>query len=56
MGKPLDPTEAQVEQMNRETALEAPEQHKLENGKLMLHLGSNALLLIKVANVDHGRS
>ncbi len=48
IGKPLDPTEAQVEQMNRETALESPEQQKLENGKLPLHLGSNALLLIKV--------
>jgi xylan 1,4-beta-xylosidase len=48
IGKPLDPTEAQVEQMNRETALEAPEQQKLENGKLPLHFGSNALLLIKV--------
>jgi xylan 1,4-beta-xylosidase len=48
IGKPLDPTEEQVEQMNRDTAIEAPEQRKLEDGKLALHLGSNALLLIKV--------
>lgn len=48
LGKPLDPTEAQVEQMNRETAIGNPEQRTLENGKLTLQLGSNALLLIKV--------
>jgi xylan 1,4-beta-xylosidase len=48
MGKPVDPTEAQVEQMNRATALGAPEQRKLSNGSLTLQLGSDALLLIKV--------
>ncbi|WP_254062197.1 glycosyl hydrolase family 39 [Acidobacterium sp. S8] len=48
MGSPLDPTDAQVEQLNRETALGDPEQRKLENGKLDLTLGPNALLLIKV--------
>jgi xylan 1,4-beta-xylosidase len=49
MGKPVSPTEAQVEQMNRETAFGPPEQHRLDNGKLTLQLGSNALLLIKVS-------
>lgn len=48
MGKPLDPTEAQVEQLNRESALPAPEQTSLHDGKLNLTLTPNALVLIKV--------
>jgi xylan 1,4-beta-xylosidase len=48
MGKPLDPTPAQVEQLNRETALPAPEQSALKNGNLELQLTPNALVLIKV--------
>ena len=32
MGKPLDPTEKQVEELNRETALGAPEVRELQNG------------------------
>ncbi|MEA3006211.1 MAG: xylan 1,4-beta-xylosidase, partial [Acidobacteriaceae bacterium] len=48
MGKPLDPTPAQVEQMNRETALPSAEQTHLTNGKLELPLEPNALVLIKV--------
>jgi len=48
MGSPLDPTDAQVDELNRETALGDPERRKLENGKLDLTLGPNALLLIKV--------
>lgn len=48
MGSPLDPTEAQVEQLNRETALGEPEQRSLRDGKLDLTLGPNALLLIQV--------
>ncbi|MBV8114757.1 MAG: glycosyl hydrolase family 39 [Silvibacterium sp.] len=48
MGKPLDPTPAQVEQLNRETELPAPEQSTLNNGKLELQLTPNALVLIKV--------
>ena len=48
LGSPLDPTDAQVEQMNKETALGAPEQLKLTDGKLNLRLDSNALLLITV--------
>ena len=48
MGKPLDPTPAQVDQLNRETALAAPEQSSLKNGKLETQLTPNALVLIKV--------
>jgi xylan 1,4-beta-xylosidase len=48
MGKPLDPTPAQVEQLNRETALPPPQQTHLTNGKLELSLEPNALVLLKV--------
>ena len=47
MGKPLDPTPAQVEQLNKETTL-VPEQMKLHNGKLNMQLSPNALVLITV--------
>jgi xylan 1,4-beta-xylosidase len=49
MGEPLDPTPAQVEKLNAETALPPPEQTHLAGGKLELHLEPNALVLIKVA-------
>jgi xylan 1,4-beta-xylosidase len=48
MGKPLDPTPPQVEQLNRETALPPAEQTHLTAGKLELPLEPNALVLIKV--------
>ena len=48
IGSPLDPTEAQVDQMNRETAIGAPERVALKDGKLDLKVGVNALLLIHV--------
>jgi xylan 1,4-beta-xylosidase len=48
MGKPLDPTPAQVEQLNRETALPPAEQTHLTAGKLEFPLEPNALVLIKV--------
>ncbi len=48
MGEPLDPTPAQVEELNRETALPAPEQTHLTARSLELHLTPNALALIKV--------
>ena len=48
MGSPLDPTPAQVEQLNRETALPPAEQTHLTNGKLELTLEPNALVLINV--------
>jgi xylan 1,4-beta-xylosidase len=48
MGKPLDPTPQQVEQLNRETALPAPEELHLHDGKLLLTLTPNTLALIKI--------
>lgn len=48
MGRPLDPTPAQVEQLNRETKLPDPEQANIEGGKLELTLTPNSLVLIKV--------
>jgi xylan 1,4-beta-xylosidase len=48
MGNPLDPTPTQVEQLNRETALPAPEQTHLTAGSLDLHLTPDALALVKV--------
>jgi len=49
MGSPLNPTPAQVEQLNRETTLPAPEQTTLQGGKLELRLTANALVLVKVS-------
>jgi xylan 1,4-beta-xylosidase len=49
MGKPLDPTQAQVEQLNRETTLPAPEDTRLQGGKLELNLTPNTLALVKVS-------
>jgi xylan 1,4-beta-xylosidase len=54
MGSPLDPTEAQVEQLNKETALGTPERRTLTDGKLNLKLDSNALLLINVGSHAEG--
>ena len=48
MGKPLDPTAAQVEKLNRDTALPAPEETRLRDGRLKLTLNPNTLALIKV--------
>ena len=48
MGAPLDPTSAQAEQLNRETALPAPEEKRLEGGKLRLNLTPNAMVLIEI--------
>ncbi len=50
IGSPLDPTDAQVEQMNKATALGAPERLTLTDGKLNLKLDSNALLLVRVGS------
>jgi xylan 1,4-beta-xylosidase len=49
MGKPLDPTQAQVERLNRETTLPAPEDTRLQGGKLELSLTPNTLALVKVS-------
>jgi len=48
MGSPSYPKPAQVEQLNRETALPPPETRKLSHGSLSLDLDKNALLLIAV--------
>jgi xylan 1,4-beta-xylosidase len=48
MGQPLDPTPAQVQQLNRATALSAPEETHLTAGSLSLHLAPSTLVLIKV--------
>jgi xylan 1,4-beta-xylosidase len=48
MGRPLDPTPDQVERLNRETALPALEDARLEGGKLQLALTPNSLVLIGV--------
>lgn len=44
----VDPTPAQVIQLNQETALRPPTQTQFHDGKLALHLTPNALPLIKV--------
>jgi xylan 1,4-beta-xylosidase len=48
MGKPLDPTPQQVEQLNRQTALPLPEQARLQGGKLEVTMMPDALVLIKI--------
>ncbi len=48
MGKPVDPTPAQVEQLNRETDLPAPQAATLQDGKLHITLTPNALALIQI--------
>jgi xylan 1,4-beta-xylosidase len=47
MGSPRYPTPAQVEQLNRETTLSAPQQLQLKNGELELSLSENAFVLLK---------
>ncbi len=53
MGKPKNPTPAQAEQLNRETALPVPEQAALRNGVLHLALSQNALVLIQIDDASH---
>ncbi len=48
MGSPVDPTPAQVEELNRATALPAPAQLHLSHGRLSLRLSPNSLVLLKV--------
>ena len=48
MGRPLDPTPRQVEQLNRESALPAPEKTRLHEGKLRLTMTPNTLALIRI--------
>ncbi len=49
MGSPIYPTEEQVKQMNAATALPAPEQRRLEDGRLDLKLQVNALVLVELS-------
>ena len=48
MGSPHDPTMLQIEQLNRKTALPAPETSQLQNNKLDVQLSPNALVLITI--------
>jgi xylan 1,4-beta-xylosidase len=48
MGKPLDPTEAQVDQLNQETALGPPERAHLKGDELELTMERDGLVLLKV--------
>lgn len=48
MGRPLNPTPAQVDQLNRDSALPAAEQTKLQRGNLELKVGPNSLILVTV--------
>jgi xylan 1,4-beta-xylosidase len=48
MGKRLDPTPEQVEELNRERAPALPDELRLKGGRLKLSLASNTLALIKV--------
>ncbi|HWE84872.1 MAG TPA: hypothetical protein VG267_08000 [Terracidiphilus sp.] len=48
LGSPVDPTAAQVEELNRETALPMPSEMILHDGALDLELSPNTLALIKV--------
>src|SRR5437588_8027 len=48
MGKPKIPTLEQIERLNRDTALPAPERMRLGSGSLRLQLTANALVLVTV--------
>jgi xylan 1,4-beta-xylosidase len=48
MGKPRYPTQAQVQQLRKESRLPAPEQTHLSKGKLTLELPVNGLAVIQV--------
>jgi xylan 1,4-beta-xylosidase len=48
MGSPVDPTPAQVKQLNRETELPAPQEEMLTGDTLDLTLTPNALVLVKL--------
>jgi xylan 1,4-beta-xylosidase len=48
MGSPLDPTPLQVAQLNRKTALPAPEPLSFQDNKLEVQLSANARVLIVV--------
>ena len=49
MGSPLNPTDAQVTELNRQTSLSDTEKASLKDGKLTLHLEPNALAIITIS-------
>jgi len=48
LGKPRYPTQAQIQQLRRESALKSPEERHLEEGRLELELPVNGLTVIQV--------
>jgi xylan 1,4-beta-xylosidase len=50
MGGPVDPTPAQVEQLNRATALPRPADEHLRNGALTISLAPNTLAVIQLTH------
>ena len=48
MGKPRYPTQAQIQQLRKESRLPSPEQTHLNNGRLTLDLPVNGLAVIQV--------
>lgn len=48
MGSPRYPTQAQIESLNKASALAPPERHRLANGTLTLTLPVNGLALIEI--------
>jgi xylan 1,4-beta-xylosidase len=48
MGSPKYPTQAQIDQLNRESALAAPEAATLTNGTLELDVPVNGLVLLEL--------
>jgi xylan 1,4-beta-xylosidase len=52
MGSPVYPKPDQVEQINRESALPAPERRSLINGTIHLDLERNALCLLHVGGAE----
>src|SRR3954453_8640982 len=52
MGSPLDPTEEQVDKLNRATAVTPSPQQRLARGVLELNLQPNALALIEIRSVQ----
>ena len=50
MGSPRYPTQAQVQELNRESALSAPESLRLEKGRFKLTLPVNGFALLEIPN------
>ncbi len=48
MGKPRYPTQAQIQQLRKDSRLPSPEQTHLSNGKLTIELPVNGLAVIRV--------